>query len=64
MKSENRYQFEKSPKKKGTCPKCNHKNEFRFMYDANTGQRLPDNFGKCERQKTALNFKISTHFFK
>jgi hypothetical protein len=49
MKTENRYQFEKSPKKKGTCPDCGHANVFRFMYDIETGQRLPDNFGKCDR---------------
>jgi len=49
MQTENRYQFEKSPKRKGTCPACKHKNEFRFMYDTHTGERLPENFGRCER---------------
>jgi hypothetical protein len=42
MKSENRYQYEKSPQRKGTCPACNHSNEFRFMFDTMTGERLPE----------------------
>lgn len=40
-------QFEKPPKKKGTCPNCGHKNEFRYYEDRN-GNRIED-AGKCER---------------
>jgi len=44
-----RYQYELHPAKKGTCPACNHPNKFRFMYDTLTGERLPAQFGKCDR---------------
>ncbi len=46
--SEYLFRFEKSPKKKGTCPQCNHKNQFRF-YEDREGNRQGDEFGKCER---------------
>ena len=65
---EYRYQFEKSPKKKGICPGCNRKNEFRFMFDTITGERLPDEFGRCERAnncnyiKTPTKENYSKHF--
>jgi hypothetical protein len=41
--AEYKYEFEKSPKKKGTCPMCKFKNEFRFY------EGLPREYGKCER---------------
>ncbi len=46
--SEYPFRFEKSPKKKGTCPQCNSKNQFRF-YEDREGNRQGDEFGKCER---------------
>jgi hypothetical protein len=41
------YRLEKSPKKKGDCPECGHKNKFRYYEDQN-GNRI-QNAGKCER---------------
>ena len=46
--SEYPFRFEKSPKKKGTCPQCKHTNQFRF-YEDREGNRQGDEFGKCER---------------
>lgn len=46
--SEYPFRFEKSPKTKGTCPKCKHKKQFRF-YEDREGNRQGDEFGKCER---------------
>ena len=40
--------FEKSPKKKGTCPHCKHPHQYRFYEDLD-GNRLDEMFGKCER---------------
>ncbi len=37
------FKLEKSPKKKGDCPTCQHKNTFRFY------EGLPRTFGRCER---------------
>jgi hypothetical protein len=39
----NRFEFEKSPKRKGPCPMCKAKGEFRYY------EGLPREFGKCER---------------
>jgi len=44
-----RYKYELHPAKKGTCPACNHPNKFRFLCDTLTGERLPAQFGKCDR---------------
>lgn len=41
------YQFEQSPKKKGTCPSCGYENVFRYYQDSD-GNRIED-AGKCER---------------
>ncbi len=49
--SEFPFRFEKSPKKKGTCPQCKHKNQFRF-YEDREGNRQGDELGKCERINT------------
>lgn len=43
MKTDFKYQFEKAPAKKGTCPSCEHKGEFRYYVG------LPREYGKCER---------------
>ncbi|MCP9762287.1 DUF6371 domain-containing protein [Lacihabitans soyangensis] len=43
-----KYKFEKHPNKKGTCPACGEKNQFRYYQDQN-GERLSTEFGKCER---------------
>jgi hypothetical protein len=42
------YRFEKSPKKKGTCPNCKHPQKYRF-YEDNDGNRLDEKYGRCER---------------
>lgn len=42
------HRFEKSPKKKGTCPNCQHPHEYRFYEDLD-GNRLDEKYGKCER---------------
>lgn len=49
--SEYPFRFEKSPKKKGTCPSCNQSQKFRFYEDSN-GNRIGDQFGKCDRENT------------
>jgi hypothetical protein len=41
------YSLEKSPKKKGKCPQCEHEGKFRFYEDRN-GNRI-ESAGKCER---------------
>ncbi|MBB3837641.1 hypothetical protein FHS57_001638 [Runella defluvii] len=41
------FQFEKHPKKKGTCPNCGHQDCFRY-YEKD-GIRMDTVFGKCER---------------
>ena len=44
-----KYQFEQHPKTKGTCPSCGKYGKFRYLEDVNTGERLPMEFGRCER---------------
>ncbi|MDO8999789.1 MAG: DUF6371 domain-containing protein [Bacteroidota bacterium] len=39
-----KYTFEKSPKPKGKCPKCNQHKKFRYY------EGLPREFGKCDRE--------------
>lgn len=46
--SEYPFRYERSPKIKGTCPKCKHKKQFRF-YEDREGNRQGEEFGKCER---------------
>ena len=46
--SEFPFRFEKHPKKKGICPQCGHKDQFRF-YEDYAGNRQSAEFGKCER---------------
>lgn len=48
----NKYEFEKSPQKKGDCPQCKEKNVFRYYTD------LPRQFGKCERINKCSYHKI------
>ncbi|WP_309711364.1 DUF6371 domain-containing protein [Siphonobacter sp. SORGH_AS_0500] len=42
------FVFERHPKKKGTCPGCGKKGMFRF-YEDREGNRLSEDFGKCDR---------------
>jgi len=44
------FRLEKHPKKKGTCPNCDHNGVFRYYEDIE-GKRL-DDFGICDRQNT------------
>ncbi|WP_044173514.1 DUF6371 domain-containing protein [Flectobacillus major] len=46
--TEYNFRFEKSPKKKGKCPKCGQANTFRY-YEDQEGNRLDESLGKCER---------------
>jgi hypothetical protein len=46
--SEYPFRYEKHPKKKGVCPNCGQKDQFRF-YEDSSGNRVGDLFGKCER---------------
>jgi len=50
MQTKYRYEYEQHPARKGTCPACNRANTFRYMRDAYTGERLPEHFGKCDRE--------------
>lgn len=43
MRGKYKFEFEKSPAKKGQCPECKHKNSFRYYFG------LDREFGKCER---------------
>lgn len=43
MKTDYKHEFEKAPAKKGTCPSCEHKGEFRYYIG------LPREYGICER---------------
>jgi len=45
-----KYQLEKSPKKKGTCPQCQKPHVFRHYENTETGERLPEKFGRCDRE--------------
>ncbi|AFK04326.1 hypothetical protein Emtol_3197 [Emticicia oligotrophica DSM 17448] len=49
--SEYPFRFEKSPKKKGTCPACKQSQKFRYYEDLN-GQRIGEQFGKCDRENS------------
>ena len=51
------YQFETSPKQKGTCPDCGKLKVFRFYEFIATGERLPEQYGKCERVNTCSYHK-------
>lgn len=46
--SEYPFRYEKHPKKKGVCPNCGQKDQFRF-YEDYLGNRMSNIFGKCER---------------
>ena len=46
--SEYPFRFEKSPKKKGVCPQCGHKDQFRYYEDLSSIRQSLE-FGKCER---------------
>lgn len=60
MKPDYKYEFEKAPSKKGTCPGCGHKGEYRYYIG------LSREYGKCERvnscgyQKKPNEFAIPT----
>ncbi|MBW7868869.1 MAG: hypothetical protein H3C31_11140 [Brumimicrobium sp.] len=45
-----KFEFEKSPAKKGECPSCRHKDTFRFYED------LPRQYGKCDRENNCGYF--------
>src|SRR5450432_1223373 len=49
--SKYRYVLElyKAPSSRHTCPSCGHKREFTFYVDTLTGDRLPEQYGKCNR---------------
>lgn len=57
--SEFPFRFERHPKKKGVCPQCGHKGQFRF-YEDYAGNRLSAEFGKCERFNSCGYHKIPT----
>ena len=58
MKSKNYiFQFETHPKKKGTCPSCEELKVFRYYEFTATGERLPEQFGKCERLNSCGHFE-------
>lgn len=50
-----KYQFEKSPKKKGQCPSCRERDVWRYYEDEN-GERLEPQYGKCERKNSCKHF--------
>lgn len=45
-----KFRLEKSPKKKGNCPNCGARGEFRFYESVETGERVDEQFGICERR--------------
>ena len=57
MNKEPLYQFETSPKQKGTCPDCRKSKVFRFYEFITTGERLPEQYGKCEKINTCSYHK-------
>ena len=40
-----------SPASRDTCPACRYKKVFTHYIDAWTGERLPDEFGRCDREE-------------
>ena len=44
-----KYQYEQHPAKKGRCPQCEKNNVFRFIVDTFTHERMPPQFGICDR---------------
>lgn len=50
-----RYTFDKGSKK-FICPNCSKKTFVKFI-DTGTGNYLPDDFGKCDREKNCRYFK-------
>lgn len=54
--SEFPFRFERNPKKKGICPQCGHKDQFRF-YEDYAGNRQSAEFGKCERVNSCNYYK-------
>lgn len=50
------FRFENS-KPKGTCISCGSEGRYRFFEDSETGQRLPSEYGRCDRVNACGYFK-------
>jgi hypothetical protein len=50
-----RFIFERGTKKY-TCPGCNQPGKWRLYLDTKTGERLPEQYGKCERANNCGHF--------
>ncbi|HEX7412807.1 MAG TPA: DUF6371 domain-containing protein, partial [Bacteroidia bacterium] len=54
------WAFENSPKERGTCPECKEKKKYRYYELISTGERLPEKYGKCERENNCGHKEVPT----
>lgn len=54
-----KYEFEKNPKRKGVCPACGEKNQFRYYQDE-FGNRMDEQYGICERKNSCGHHSYPT----